>query len=160
MDNVPVSDMVVMVCVFALVGWVLYLFFRRYQTSMQVRLQTIESFNRLIEKFGTSKEFVDFVQTDEGKKLINAPAFPPANPLSKVLRFLQAGVLFVIIGVGYWVNGLRLRTQTDPNYVHQMLDSQYWGTLALFVGVGLFVAAAISYIFVRRWNLANGPWSK
>ena len=146
--------------VLALAGWVLYLFFRRYQVSTQLRLQRIESFNRLIEKFGSAKEFAEFAQSAEGKKLLDDPMSTPPNPLTKVLRFLQAGVLFIMAGFAYWINATRLRSETDPNYVHQMMDANYWGTLAIFIGIGLIVTAGISYIFVRRWHLANGSTKK
>ena len=155
-----IVDMVMLASVLALVGWVFYLFFRRYQVATQVRIQRNESFNRLIEKFGTAKEFAEFAQTPEGKKLLEDPMSPPPNPLAKVLRFLQAGVLFIMIGIASWINGMRLSTQTDPLYVHQMIESNHWATLAFFLGIGLIAVAAISYFFVKRWHLANGLMKK
>ena len=151
-----IADMVMFASLLTFVGWVLYLFFRRNQVSTQVRIQRIESFNRLIEKFGSAKEFAEFAQSAEGKKLLDDPMLPPPNPLAKVLRFLQAGVLFFMIGIACWINAERYRTQTDPNYVHQMMESNHWGTIAVFIGIGLIVVAGISYIFVRRWHLSNG----
>ena len=149
-------DLVLVPTVLLLVGWTLYLLFWRYQVTTQARLQRVESFNKLIEKFGTAKEFTDFIQTEEGKKMIADPTTPPLNPLGKVLRFLQAGILFIMIGGAYRVNALRLEGQTDPNYFHQMMDSEYWGTLALFVGAGFIVIAGVSFILTRYWHLANG----
>ena len=157
------EETLMFIAVIFLVGRVLWLFFRRYQMSTQARLQRTESFNRLIEKFGSAREFAEFAQTEEGKKLLADPLAPPPNPLTKVLRFLQAGVLFIIIGGAYFVNASRWKDITEaqnPNYYHQMMDSNYWGTLAMFLGVGLVIVAGVTYIFVRRWHLANGSATK
>jgi hypothetical protein len=155
-----IADVLMFAFLLALVGWVLYLFFRKYQVSTQVRIQRIESFNRLIEKFGNAKEFAEFAQSAEGKKLLEDPISPPPNPMAKVLRFVQAGILFIMIGVASWINAARLRSETDPNYVHQMIESNHWGTLATFFGIGLIVAAGVSYIFVKHWHMANGSLKK
>jgi hypothetical protein len=151
-----IAEAVAAFSIFALVGWVLYLFFRRYQVTTQLKSQRIESFNRMIEKFGSAKEFIEFTESPQGKKLLEEPASQMPNPLNKVLRFIQAGVLFVMVGGGYWFNGTRLRGNADPNYFHQGMDSFYWGSLSLTLGIGLLIVAGISYIFVRRWHLANG----
>ena len=151
------------VAVIVLAGWVFWLFFRRYQLSTQARLERTLSFNKLIEKFGNVKEFAEFAQTEEGKKLLTDPATPFPNPLTKVLRFLQVGILFVVIGCAYFINAGRWKDITEtqnPNYYHQMMDSNYWGTLSLFIGIGLIVVAGVTYIFVRRWHLANGSLKK
>ena len=146
--------------IFFLAGWLFYLLFRRYQVNTEARMKRTDAFNKLLEKFSNAKEFSEFVQTEEGKKFIEDPVVKPANPLSKVLRFLQAGVLFLMIGAGYLANARRLKIETDPNYVHQMMDSNYWGTLSLFLGAGLISVAGISYLFVRWWHLANGTSKK
>jgi hypothetical protein len=147
----------------ALVGWILWLFFRRYQMMTQARLQRTESFNRLIEKFGTAKEFAEFAGTEEGKKLLADPVTPPPNPLTKVLRFLQAGILFILIGAAYFVNASRWQGITEaqsPAYYHQSNDFMSYGTLAMLLGVGLLIVAGVTYVFVRRWHLANGSAHK
>ena len=154
------SDVLMFACLMAAVAFTLWLLFRRYQVSTQVRMQKLESFNKLIEKFGNAKEFVDFAQTEQGKKMLGDQASPPSNPLTKVLRFIQAGVLFLMIGFADWINATRLRPATEPNYVHQMIESDYWGTIFIFIGLGLILAAGISYIFVRQWHLANGASQK
>ena len=154
---------IIFVALLALGGWVVWLFFRRFQTHTRARLHRTEVFNKLIEKFGSTKEFVEFIQTAEGKKLLEDPVAQPRDPLAKILRFLQAGILFVAIGCAYFFNASRWKDLTeaqDPNYYHQMMDANYWGTLAIFLGVGLIVVAGISYLFVRHWHLANGSAKK
>ena len=153
------EETIMFIAIIVLAGWVLWLLFRRYQLSAQARLQRTEAFNKLIDKFATVKEFEEFSQTTEGKKLLADPVTPLPNPLSKILRFLQAGILFIVIGCAYFINANRWKDMTEatnPNYYHQMMDSNYWGTLSMLLGVGLVIVAGVSYVFVRRWHLANG----
>src|SRR5579862_906620 len=142
-------DAIIVPCVFAFAAWILYLFFRRYQVSAQMRMKRVESFDRMIEKFQSAKEFSEFAQSLEGKRLLNDPIAPPANPLNKVLRFVQAGSLLLMLGLGSWINGWRLRSETDINYMRQSIESYHWGTLLFFIGVGCLGAACLSYYFVR-----------
>src|SRR5712671_6589661 len=118
------EETILAVAAIALAGWIVWLFFRRYQLATQARLQRTESFNRLIEKFGSAKEFAEFAQSEEGKKLLADPVTPNPNPLSKVLRYLQAGILFILIGVAYFINASRWQfgPAQDPNYFHKAED--------------------------------------
>ena len=139
-----------------LAGWVIWLVFRRSQLTTQLRLNRTETFNRLIEKFGSTKEFIEFAQSEEGKKLLaDTPASIP-NPLTKVLRYIQAGVLFIIVGIAYFINAGRWQFINDPNYFHKAEDFNSYGTIAMLLGVGLLIIAGVTYLFIRRWHLANG----
>ncbi len=145
------------ICAFlVLAGWGMYLLYRRYELMKQLQSQRIESFNRLIEKFGSAKEFIQFAESPQGRKILEEPVSPRPNPLNKVLRFLGSGILAVVLGGAFWFNGMRLSNQTDPI---NLRDASTWlslGSLLLFMGVGLLIVAGTSYIFIRRWHLANG----
>lgn len=151
------------VALLLLVGWILWLIFRRYELSTQVRLRRTESFNRLIEKFASAKEFAEFAQTEEGKKMLADPIVPLPNPLTKVLRYLQAGVLSILIGVACFVNAgngyIAGEAQSEAFY-RRMNEYNSYGTLAMLLGGGLILVAGITYVFVHRWHLANGAAKK
>ncbi len=153
-EQIPETAMVV--CMFAFIGWGIYLFFRRYQIAAQAQQQRIESFNRLVEKFGSAKEFIEFAESPYGRKLLEEPIVSKANPLNKILRFLEAGVLALLLGAGFWFNGSRLVKNTDLSSLSEGSNWLNIGSLFLFMGTGLLLVAGISYIFVRRWHLANG----
>lgn len=155
MDN-SIPEAAMAIGLVALVGFVFYLGFRRYQIATLFRSQKIESMNRLVEKFGTAGEFIDFAQSQQGKKLLEEPATPMSSPLTKVLRFVQAGILFVVIGVADMINGLRMHSETEINFVYERANAYYWGTLALAIGIGLILAGAVSYYLAKQWHLTNG----
>ena len=145
--------------VLLLVGWVIYLVFRRYQVISEARTKRAEAFNKLVEKFSSAQEFSAFLETENGKKFIEDPIPAPGHPYGKVLRYIQAGILSLLIGFAYWINASRINS-TDPNYIHQMMDSNYWGTLAVFLGIGLLVVAGITFVLTRHWHLGNGSSRK
>ncbi len=154
--NQGFADVAAFCAILVLIGWGLYLVFQHFKLSMQLKSQRIESFNRIVEKFGNSKEFIQFTESPQGKKIIEDPVTLRPNPLNKVLRFLQSGILAVVLGGAFWLNGMRLSNQTDAITLR---DASTWlsmGTLLLFMGVGLLIVAGVSYVFVRRWHLANG----
>jgi len=139
-----------------LICFILYLVFRRYQLTMQAKNNKIDTLNRLLEKFGTAKEFVEFAQSPQGKKLLEEPAAPMSNPLGKVMRFVQAGIVFALIGVADVINGIRLSSATEINFVYERANAYYWGTLALAIGIGLILAGAVTHYLAKQWHLTNG----
>ena len=92
------EELVLMVAVTTLTAWILWLVFRRFQVLTHARAQRTETFNRLIDKFGTAREFVDFLQSDAGRKVLEDPIAPPTDPRTSVRRFVQGGI--ILLGLG------------------------------------------------------------
>jgi hypothetical protein len=147
-----IEEAIMMVTVPALAGWVLWLVFRRYQLHVHARVQRTETFNRLIDKFGTAKEFVDFLQTDAGQKLLEDPIAPRVSPMASVRRFVQGGIVLLGLGGALLLNATRLRGETDINFVREAMGMNYWGTIFLGGGAALMVAAMVSYVLAKRWD--------
>jgi hypothetical protein len=147
-----VEEVVLMVAVTALTAWILWLMFRRYQVQTHARAQRTETFTRLIDKFGTAKEFVDFLQSDAGRKVLEDPIAPPADPRRSVRRFVQCGIILLGLGSALLLNALRLRDQTDINFVREAMGLNYWGTIFAGGGAALMIVAIVSYFMAKRWN--------
>lgn len=147
-----IEEAIVMVMGPLLIGWILWLVFRRYQLQAHARVQRTESFNRLIDKFGTAKEFVDFLQSDAGRKLLEDPIATPANPMSSVRRFIQGGIILLALGGALLLNANRLHGETDINYIREAMGMNYWGTIFLGGGVALMIVAIVSYFLAKRWD--------
>jgi hypothetical protein len=146
---------------FALGGWVLYLFFRRQQMHLQARMKRTEVFDHLIEKFSTSQEFIEFLKTDQGKKLVEDPIGQPAHHSQTVLRFILVGVVFAAISIAclVYANNLAgyIKSIPDPdiNYINKQMDYRYWGTLTMALSAGMFLMATVTKTLAKRWKL-NG----
>lgn len=147
-----VEELVLMIAVTALTAWILWLVFRRYQVQTHARAQRTETFNRLIDKFGTAREFVDFLQSDAGRKLLEDPIAPPADPRKSVRRFVQCGIVLLGVGSALLLNALRLRDQTDINFVREAMGLNYWGTIFAGGGAALLIVAIVSHYLAKRWN--------
>lgn len=159
MENVPVAqlmDALLIAIILTFTGFLLWLGHKSYKASLQVRMQRAQSFNALLERFSSAKEFTDFLQTEEGKRFITDPLPAARGYVVKVLRFVQYGVVFVAIGVGLLFNAYRLRDATDLHYASQAKDCQFWGTLGVAVGISLVVIALVSYFIAKKWHLLNG----
>ncbi|HVP37320.1 MAG TPA: hypothetical protein VMT04_10020 [Terriglobales bacterium] len=135
--------------------WIIWSLFRSYKSSVQAKLHRAEIVNRMLEKFGSAKEFTDFLETREGRKFMEDPLPSTATSISRIYRFIQAGIIVMLAGVALFLNAYRLRGETEIHFVNQVRDAQYWGTLSIAIGVGLLLAAVISYFFAKRWNLLN-----
>jgi len=151
-----IVDAISVSAVLALFALAMYFQFRRSQGLLHLHSQRIETFNRLIEKFGNAKDFVEFAQSPQGKKMLEDQGVARPNPLNKVLRILQAAIVLIMAGVGLSINGMRLSAVADVNNVRQGMQSLSLGTTVLSLGVGLLIVSGISFYLVRKWHLANG----
>lgn len=116
--------------------------------EVETRAQA-EVHNRLIEKFGTSKEFVDFMQTDGGKVFLKPlPVTNPAAPYRKILTSITAGVILTMFGIALLV-------------LHAVAFDHDEGALGggiimLMIGIGFLLSAAISYRLSKAWGILQG----
>lgn len=122
-------------------------------TSMRQRANTrtrAEIYNRLIDKFGTAPELVEFFQSDAGLRFIEDQTVEPSQPLTKILNSIRLGVSLALAGGGMLVvANLWDRALGEDLYVVLALG----GTVALTAGTGFMIAAAISYKLSKSWGL-------
>ena len=147
-----VEEAIMIVATALFAAWALWLLFRRYQIQAQARMQRTETFNRMIDKFSTSTELVDFLQTETGRKFLEDPVASHVHPMTNVRRSIQGGAILFVLGGAMFVNALRLRGETDINFVREAMGMNYWGTIFVACGVGLLVAAGLSHALAKRWR--------
>ena len=149
------DEFLLVVIAFIGVGILCWYLLQKQNARAKARLMRVESINRLIEKFSTAKEVIEFLETEQGKKLMEDPLPPTGNPRIRVLRFVRFGVVFLFLGGGFFLNAYRLRGETEINYVRQAMDMQFWGIFSLALGVGLLVVAFLTNMLVKSWGLDN-----
>ncbi len=147
-----VEELVLMVAVTLLTAWILWLVFKRFQVQTHARAQRTETFNRLIDKFGTAQEFVDFLQSDAGRRVLEDPVAPPADPRTSVRRYVACGIILLALGKALLLNALRLRGQTDVNFVREAMGLNYWGTIFVGGGAALILVGILWYFMAKRWK--------
>lgn len=131
---------------FIMIGWIVWVDARRRREQS---MSAAEIHSKLLEKFATSQELVDFLQTDEGRRFLESAAGPRLNPLEKIIRSIKYGTILAVFGLGLLLLGLMGRVDDDGalTVIGFMFES---------VGVGFLISAAISHYFSKRWGLYRG----
>jgi hypothetical protein len=151
-----VSDMVPFMVFLGVLGAVLWLvnqFLENRRWSRIFKLQT-EVHGKLIEKFGASQELLTYMDTEAGKRFLEAAPIPIGfepeqrvpNALARVLTPLQIGMVLTLLGVGM----LAIRNSLGTEMHAPML---LLGTAVLMPGAGFILSAGITWVLAARLGL-------
>jgi len=108
---------------------------------------------KLIEKFSTSQEVGAYMETEAGRRFLEAAPIPlnlgseqrVPNAVARVLTPVQIGVVLVLLGIGF----LMLR-HAGPDMNTPML---VLGTIILMPGIGFIISAGITWVLATRMGL-------
>ncbi len=123
---------------------------RRWARSSKVQA---EVHNKVMERFTSNEELLAYIQTPVGRRFLESaplpvetPARPVGAPFSRILWSVQAGMVLAAAGLGLLFVSGRVVDE-----VAEMLFAV--GVLALAVGVGFVVSAAVSLLLSQRLGL-------
>jgi hypothetical protein len=114
------------------------------ETQAQLQLHT-----RLIDKFGSPQELLDYLQSDAGKKFLTPAAAQRTMPYRRILAAAQSGTVLTFVGVACWL----VRGSFDQQGMRAML---FLGSVTFALGLGFLCSAVIAHILSRKWGLLNG----
>lgn len=108
---------------------------------------------RLIERFTTNQELASYMQTEAGRKFLEAAPLPIGfeqhqrvpSAIARILTPLQTGIIMVLLGIG-----LLLLRHTEPEMNTPML---FFGTVVLMPGIGFIISAGASWFLAARLGL-------
>jgi hypothetical protein len=104
-----------------------------------------EDQERLLARFGTSQEMVEFLSSPAGERFFRAFA-PRSNPPVKELgKTLQGGLITLFLGLAFLVLAWAGAVGGDAFYVP--------GTIMTMIGLGILVSAGISASLLKRSGL-------
>ena len=114
---------------FLFLGWMIWMVSRSRKERQQ---NEIEMRARMLDKFGTSDEFVGFLQTEAGKKFLDT-GISKAEKSSKnrVASSLSWGTILFLIGLAFYLFG----------WVEGNNDLVMPGSLFVAIGIGLALSA-------------------
>jgi hypothetical protein len=143
---------VVFLCVLSAVLWLFRQFVENRRWSKIFKLQT-EVHNKLIDKFGSNQELLVYMDTDAGKRFLEAAPIPVnfdqeermPGIVSRVLTPLQVGIVLVLLGIGFF-----LLRHVHPDLRIPML---VLGTVVLMPGVGFILSAGITWLLAGRLGM-------
>jgi hypothetical protein len=114
---------------------------RQRRAELQAEVQT-----KLIDRFGTAQELIDFLQSEPGRRFVsgfhNAPRYATGN---KLLGGMRRGIITSLLGVG-----LLAIFAAD---VRGNWGFIYPGCIILALGLGFFLSTYVSMRLSRSWGL-------
>jgi hypothetical protein len=139
-------------CFLGTLAWLIRQFLENRRWSRVFKQQS-DVHTRLIEKFGTTQELASYMETEAGKRFLEAAPIPMAleqdqrmpNAVARVLNPLQIGVVLVLLGVGFFL----LRNVNMEMRIPMLV----LGTIALMPGIGFILSAGITWVLAGRLGL-------
>jgi hypothetical protein len=122
---------------------------RHLMRESEVRLQL---HTRLIEKFGTSPELVEYLRSDAGRAFLTPPPAEKAAPYRRILGSAQAGIVLAFVGGAIWA----LRGGDPHQAERAAFAMSVFGGIILALGLGFLASSALAYVLSARWGLFNG----
>jgi len=128
------------------IGWVVWVVSGTFRRAGAARLQA-DVQGKLLDKFGSSRELLDYLHTTQGQRFLDFVVTERANPYSRILASAQAGLIMTLLGAAL----LMLRRMAT---VQEAADALLvFGTLVLTLGIGFLASGALSFILSRSWGL-------
>jgi hypothetical protein len=137
-------------------GWLVRTIVEQKRWTRLSRTQT-EVHNKILDRFGTSNELIEYMQTPAGTKFLESAPIPLREapvaqnvPAARVLWSIQLGIIIAAGAVGLLAVAGRFDKESA-----QALSAM--GMIALCVGIGFIVSAAVSLFVSRRLGLWRAP---
>jgi hypothetical protein len=142
-------------CFLVALVWVIRLFIESRRWNRSFKLQS-EVHSRLIDKFTSTQELAAYMQTEAGRRFLEASpvalgmdgGMQMPNVVSRVLTPLSIGIVLALTGIG-----LMLLHNVGPDTQTPML---ILGTLALMPGIGFILSAGATWVLAHRLGLLPG----
>ncbi len=146
------SPLLAFACFLVALIWMIRVFVENRRWGRIFKLQS-EVHGKLIDKFTSNQELALYMDTEAGKRFLEAAPLPvnfePSqrvpNGVARVLTPLQIGIVLVLLGIGM----LSLR-HAGPDMDVPML---VFGTVVLMPGIGFIISAGITWVLAARLGL-------
>lgn len=132
--------------------WLARLFVENRRWNRIFSLQN-QVHTKLIDKFSTNQEVAAYMETEAGRRFLEAAPIPVnlggeqrvPNAVARVLTPVQVGVVLVLLGIGF----LSLRN-AGPDFAIPM---RVLGIVVLMPGIGFIISAGITWLLAARLGL-------
>jgi len=140
MGNLLSENVIVPVALFAMV--VLVVWFGHMSKRARIQQQA-EIRKRLLDKFSSGRELTEFLATPQGQSFLQDHEAGEASgsPKARIVRLVVVGVIFAVLGGAFFV-----LTYLGRGFI-------YPAAIITALGVGMIVAAVISYFLYKKWSM-------
>jgi hypothetical protein len=141
---------------FATLLWLIRILLENRRWSRVFRQQS-EVHSKLIDRFANNQELLHYMETEPGKRFLEASPIPVAvdrnqplpGGLGRVLGSLQIGIVLTLLGIGLLGLVHRLIDIADPLFV--------FGMVAMMPGIGFIISAIVTWRISARLGLMPQP---
>jgi len=142
----------VFLCILAALIWLLKVFMENRRWSRAIKLQ-VDAHSRLIERFSSNQELLVYMETEAGKKFLEAGPVPVdfgqtqrvPNAVARVLTPLQIGVVMTLLGAGF----LMLRHSVYEARIPFLVT----GIVIMMPGLGFILSAGLTWLLAGRLGM-------
>jgi hypothetical protein len=113
--------------------------------KMHADLQT-----RVLDRFGSAPEMLEYLRTDSGKQLLDAPVIERGSPYARILGSVQAGIVLALAGVAFLVTP---RIANVPDKTAGAFT--FVGVLGLALGIGFVASAWAAHKLSKSYGLID-----
>jgi hypothetical protein len=143
MDEVVFMPMIISIAFFGMIVWIVWLTVnaKNRRVQAQTEVQT-----KLIERFGTSKEFIEFLQSPAGQSFVSGVEVTTAlYARDRIIRGFGTGIVMSLLGLGFLAIWL---FDHNGGFI-------YPGFILLGLGAGFFLSALVSLKMSRSYGLVD-----
>jgi hypothetical protein len=149
----PIAGVLAFACFLFTLIWIIRVILENRRWGRIFKLQS-EVHGRLIDKFSSNQELALYMETEAGKRFLEAAPIPVnfepgktvPNAVARVLTPLQIGIVMALLGVGLlFLSGHTGHVAEVPLLV--------FATVVLMPGIGFIISAGITWILAARLGL-------
>ncbi|MDQ3282970.1 MAG: hypothetical protein M3Q69_16335 [Acidobacteriota bacterium] len=117
-----------------------------------------EVHGRILERFGTSAELLEYIKTPAGAKFLEGAPIPLHDlesqnaPVARVIRSVQIGIVITLAAFGLLIVGAVLAKEIGQGMFGI-------GVIALCIGLGFIASAGVSLLLSRRLGVLQSQHS-
>jgi hypothetical protein len=120
------------------------------------RVQT-EVHTKLMDRLTANEDLLAYIQSPAGRRFLESAPIaldgeprPAGAPFGRILWSLQAGIVLVALGIGFWF--------AQRNVLEEVAEGFYViGVIAIALGVGFAASALAAYLISTRLGLVAAP---
>ena len=142
-EGFMIMPVVISLGFFAMIVWIVWLGTnaKNRRAQAQTEVQT-----KLIERFGTSKEFIEFLQSPAGQRFVSGVEVSTAiYARDRIIRGFGTGIVISLLGLGFLAIWL---FDHNGGFI-------YPGFILLGLGLGFFASALVSLKLSQRYGLVD-----
>jgi hypothetical protein len=128
---------------FVFIGFIIWVVSRAREARMR---QRSEERTHLVERFSSSQELTDFLNSSAGRRFLDVAKAEPAHPMRSISATVTAGIIVFFVGIGFlFVAGEMPGYDSDGFLIP--------GILGVMAGIGILVSAIVSTVLYKRAGL-------